>query len=326
MTEKIRISLNNKNGREILIFIFFLFVSFSFWLLQTLNDTYETELSIPLRLQGVPDNVVITEELPHEVKLVVSDKGTVLVNYLLGNKLYPVSIDFTEASDESGSVFISSTSLIRRFSSELNQKTKINSILPDSLGYVYARGEARLLPIKVRGEFLTDRQYYISSMNSAPDSVLVYAPKAILDTLEAVYTRSERRENISDSIHIVTSLQPIKGVRFGNTSCEISLGVDIYAEKTMEIPVRGLNFPSNKMLRTVPSKVQVTFQVGLKQFTSLSEDDFFIGVKYEDLLMNKTGKCRVRLQSAPNSAVNLRVSPTEIDFLIEPRTIQYKYD
>ena len=45
--EKIRSFLLSRNSREFLIFLFFVFVSFCFWLLQILNDDYETEFSIP---------------------------------------------------------------------------------------------------------------------------------------------------------------------------------------------------------------------------------------------------------------------------------------
>ena len=81
----IRNFLLAKKSREFLIFLFFVFVSFSFWLLQVLNDDYETELSIPLRMKNVPENVVLTSELPEELKIGVKDRGTVLVNYLLGH-------------------------------------------------------------------------------------------------------------------------------------------------------------------------------------------------------------------------------------------------
>ena len=42
--EKIRNFLLSRKSREFLIFLFFVLVSFSFWLLQVLNDDYETEL------------------------------------------------------------------------------------------------------------------------------------------------------------------------------------------------------------------------------------------------------------------------------------------
>ena len=47
-------------GREFLIFLFFLAVAGIFWLMTTLNDNFEQELKMPLRLVNVPKNVVIT--------------------------------------------------------------------------------------------------------------------------------------------------------------------------------------------------------------------------------------------------------------------------
>ncbi|MGL4851410.1 MAG: CdaR family protein [Phocaeicola sp.] len=322
MIERIRVSLFNKNGREILIFVFFVFLSFSFWLLQTLNDTYETELFVPLRLKEVPENVVITEELPSKLLISVSDKGTVLMNYLLTHSFYPIAIDFNDYAEGDESVWFPSASLARKVASQLNQSTKINSILPDSIGYVYTRGVAQKKPIKVQGEFLLDRQYYISSIQCEPDSILIYAPKAILDTLQVVYTQPIRRDNISESVAIETAFVPIKGVRFTESTCNVSLNVDIYAEKSVEVPVVGLNFPEDKVLRTFPSKVQVTFQVGLKHFQAVSDTDFFIGVEYEELLNSTTGKCRVRLKDVPHFVNHPRIAPIEIDFLIEPRIYQ----
>ena len=56
--------LLSDKSREFLIFLFFYFIASAFWLLQTLNNDYETEFSIPVRLRGVPDNVMLTTEPP----------------------------------------------------------------------------------------------------------------------------------------------------------------------------------------------------------------------------------------------------------------------
>ena len=88
--ERIRSFLLSRNSREFLIFLFFVFVSFCFWLLQVLNDDYETEFSIPLRLKNVPSDVVLTSELPDELRIGVKDRGTVLANYMLGQTFIPL--------------------------------------------------------------------------------------------------------------------------------------------------------------------------------------------------------------------------------------------
>ena len=94
--QRIRDFLLSKKSREFLIFLFFVFVSFFFWLLQVLNDDYETEFSIPIRMKNVPDNVVMISELPSELRLGVKDRGTVLANYMLGQTFYPISLDFSD--------------------------------------------------------------------------------------------------------------------------------------------------------------------------------------------------------------------------------------
>ena len=65
--------LSHKN-KEFLIFLFFFFVSAAFWLLQSLNEDFDVELKVPLNLEHVPADVVITSELPDDLNVVVRDK------------------------------------------------------------------------------------------------------------------------------------------------------------------------------------------------------------------------------------------------------------
>ena len=130
----------------------------------------------------------------------------------------------------------------------------------------------------MQGKIDLDRQYYISDVIYSPDSVMVYAPQEILDTITTAYTESV-------------------------------------------VPVRGVNFPPDKVLRTFPSKVQVTFQVGLSHFKAITAEDFFIGVTYEELLNNKGEKCPVKLKSVPRYVNHVRLNPQEVDYLIEQQII-----
>jgi len=317
----IRNFLLAKKSREFLIFLFFVFVSFSFWLLQVLNDDYETELSIPLRMKNVPENVVLTSELPKELKIGVKDRGTVLVNYLLGQTLYPITIDFADYSDKGNQIRIPSKSLSKRVASQLNQSTKLSTIKPDTLELIYTRGEGKKVPVCLRGEAKANRQYYISDILFSPDSVMVYAPKEILDTITAAHTDALYIEEISDTTRHRVGVVPVKGARFTPSYSDITFLVDMYSEKTVEVPVQGIHFPVDKLLRTFPSKVQVTFQVGLRQFKSVTADDFNVVVDYEELREETSEKCRPVLVQSPSNVNHVRISPQEIDYIIEQKII-----
>ena len=284
--EKIRNFLLSRKSREFLIFLFFVFVSFCFWLLQVLNDDYETELSIPLRMKNVPENVVLTSELPKELRIGVKDRGTVLVNYLLGQTLYPVTIDFTDYQDKGTQVRILSNTLQKRIASQLNQSTKLSTIKPDTLELIYTRGEGKKIPVKLRGEVSADRPYYLSEVIYSPDSVMVYAPKEILDTITSAFTESLYIEQIADTTRQRVELMPVKGAKFTPSYCDLTFLVDMYSEKTVEVPVQGVNFPKDKQLRTFPSKVKVKFQIGLSHFNSVTADDFVVVVDDNQLHKN----------------------------------------
>ena len=267
---KVKDFLLSDKSREFLIFLFFFFVASGFWLLQTLNNDYETEFSIPVRLKGVPDDVVITSEPPSELYIRVKDKGTVLLNYMLGKSFFPLT-----------------------------------------------------LPVRLQGTVSAGRQYYISDTICTPDSVLVYAPKGVLDTINVAYTQPVKFEDISDTLKRQIALLGQKGVKFSPSSVEMVFPVDIYTEKTVEVPLQGVNFPGGKVLRVFPSKVNVTFQVGLSRFRQISADDFRIYVSYEELLKLGSDKYTVKLKSLPKGVNQIRITPEQVDFLIEQVSSEY---
>ena len=68
----------------------------------------------------------------------------------------------------------------------------------------------------------------------------------ILDTITTAYTQKINLENISDTTRQRISLAPLRGVKFVPSSVEATFPVDIYTEKTVEVPLHGINFPADK--------------------------------------------------------------------------------
>ena len=319
ISKRIKDFLLAKKSREFLIFLFFMFVSFSFWLLQVLNDDYETEYTVSLRMKDVPDNVVLTSELPSNMKITLKDRGTVLVNYSLGQGLMPLTLDFAEYSDKGNQVRIPSITLAKKITAQLSQSTKLVAIKPDTLEFIYTKGAAKTVPVKICGTITPERQYYVSDTIFSPDSVRVYAPKSILDTITAAYTKTIDFEEVSDTVRNRVSFASVKGARFIPDYSDLTLKVDVYAEKTVDVPVVGVNFPHDKVLRTFPSKAKVTFQIGLSRFMEVGADDFQVVVDYDDLQNEGGDKCKLQLKEIPKGVNHVRVNPNEMDYIIEQK-------
>jgi hypothetical protein len=78
----VRNFLFSKANREFLIFLFFLALSGVFWLLMTLNETYEKEVTVPVHITDVPTDIMLTSDEVDTVKVTIRDRGIMLLSYI----------------------------------------------------------------------------------------------------------------------------------------------------------------------------------------------------------------------------------------------------
>lgn len=189
-------------GHELLVFCFFLAVSFGFWLLQALNETFEREVQVAVELENVPSDVVIIDSLPSTVSVVLRDRGLTLARHSISSLFRPsrVEIDFAkfDKGQNDAEVYIYAYDMQRMIGRIFNASTKIQSFRPDTLRYAYNHGHSRTLPVKLAGTVKASQQNYIQSIRVEPDSVRVFAPAAILDTMRSVYTEAFLLEGLHE--------------------------------------------------------------------------------------------------------------------------------
>ena len=316
---KIKDFLLGRKNREFLIFLFFFALSAVFWLLQTLNETFETEVVVPLKLNNVPSNLIITSDLPDELHVTVQDKGSILMKYLYGQPLTPVTVDYKnyDFGGMAGRVQVQEAEVRRAIAAQLFSSTRIQSIKPDTLEFFYNRGLKKKVPVLISGVIEPAQQYYLRHVVAKPDSVVVFAPSSILDTLQAAYTQNFYQAGLVESKNLQIPVRPIRGAKFIPDVLDLQIDVDIYTEKTVEVPIVGVNFPADKDLRTFPSKMKVTFKVGSKSYKSITADDFVLVISYEELINNESSKIPLHLKSIPEGVSSVRIHPSEVDYLLE---------
>lgn len=315
-------SLFGAKGHELLVFCFFLAVSFGFWLLQALNETLEREVQVALELENVPDDVVIIDSLPPALSVTLHDRGLSLARHSISSLFHPnsVSIDFTkyETGKNDAEVYISSADMQRMLRSVFAASTKIQTIRPDTLRFAYNHGLSRTLPIKLAGTFKASGQHYIQSIRIEPDSVRVFAPATILDTMHAVYSDAFLLEELHETGSYQIALRKQKLLKYEPSQVSIKVGVGYYTEKTIKVPVIGLNFPADKKLRTFPAQVSITFRVESGRYHKVTAEDFVLATTYEELLAGtESTKLLLHLKTVPEGVSDVRISPQEVDYLIE---------
>ena len=305
-------------NKEFLIFLFFLLLSGAFWLMMALNETYEEELKVPVRLVGMPRNAVMTDEPADTVKVTVKDKGFTLVTYKYGHWFRPLTFKFaTYANEDQGHGVIPAAELIKQVQSQLYGSSKLLSVKPEKLDFYFTYGAAKKVPIRFRGKISTSKSYYLAHTEFSPMMVTAYANKKVLDELKYVEIEPFNYRNLQDTIRRNVRLQKIRGVKLVPSTVRLSVYPDVLTEESIEVPVSAVNMPAGMVLRTFPSRVTVRFTIGASQFRMIRPEQFNVVVDYQTLAENPSYKCTLQLRSVPSSVSKAKLELDKVDYLLE---------
>ena len=305
-------------NKECLIFLFFLLLSGAFWLMMALNETYEEELKVPVRLVGMPRNAVMTDEPADTVKVTVRDKGFTLVTYKYGHWFRPLTFKFaTYANEDQGHGAIPAADIIKQVQSQLYGSSKLLSVKPEKLDFYFTYGASKKVPIRFRGKISTSKSYYLAHTEFSPMMVTAYANKKVLDELKYVEIEPFNYRNLQDTIHQNVRLQKIRGVKLVPSTVRLSVYPDVLTEESIEVPVSAVNMPAGMVLRTFPSRVTVRFTIGASQFRMIRPEQFNVVVDYQALAENPSDKCTLQLRSVPSSVSKAKLELDKVDYLLE---------
>ena len=305
-------------NKEFLIFLFFLLLSGAFWLMMALNETYEEELKVPVRLVGIPRNAVMTDEPADTVKVTVRDKGFTLVTYKYGHWFRPLTFKFaTYANEDQGHGAIPAADIIKQVQSQLYGSSKLLSVKPEKLDFYFTYGASKKIPIRFRGKISTSKSYYLAHTEFSPMMVTAYANKKVLDELKYVEIEPFNYRNLQDTIHQNVRLQKIRGVKLVPSTVRLSVYPDVLTEESIEVPVSAVNMPAGMVLRTFPSRVTVRFTIGASQFRMIRPEQFNVVVDYQTLAENPSDKCTLQLRSVPSSVSKAKLELDKDDYLLE---------
>ncbi len=315
-------------NKEFLIFLFFLVLSGGFWLIMTLNETYEREFSVPLRLTEVPRNVVITSEPDSVVRFTVRDKGYMIAYYELDNTFRPIYADYKLYCDGRSRGDVSVADLQRQIYLQLSKSSKIASIKGGKFSFSFNFGRHKKVPIRILGTVTPGNNYYLARVDFMPDSVEVYAVRNVLDSIQTVYTERLHITNFTDVKETTVDLRKFTNAKCIPSRVKMKLYPDVLTEESVEVPIEAINIPENKVIRTFPSKIKVSFVVGAYRMRSMPKNaetkellpvGFRVVVNYEEIMKKHSEKCSVYVISSPNGVRNVRLAVNSVDYLIEQR-------
>ena len=304
-------------NKQFLTFLFFLFLSGIFWLMMTLNETYERVVDVPVSVTGVPDNVVLTSDERDTVHVTIRDKGWQIVGYLYGRKLPMVKVLFKRSDRSPGRLQVSSSDIRRNIEPQLETSSAIISIKPDVLEFYYNSGERKRVPVRWAGRVIPEELYFISRVEYSPDSVDVYASKGKLDSIQAVYTEPLNYVGFRDTLRAESRLSHNRDVKVVPDRVRLGFFTDVLTESSIDVRIKCINVPESLVVRTFPAKIQVRFVAGVSRLRTLRPEEFVVEADYKEIRQKRSEKCNIYLKTVPQGISRAMLDANQVDYLIE---------
>ena len=303
-------------SKDVLSFLLFLILASAFWFVNALDKERETEIIVPVLFEGVPQDIAITNKI-HSIRIKVKDQGLNLFTYSQRN-FSSITFDLGRVFYEKGRIKISPDQIRGKIARFLLPSTSILGIYPDSLNLQYERLSTKTLPVEFNSKIELSHQYVLSEdIRISPSEITVFGPKSVLNKLKSVKTEFLDLEKLNDTTYINTKLSPIKSVNFASDEIKVSIFVEMFTEKSVQLPVIIQNCPDRIVIRTFPAVVNVTFNVGMSHFNAVNSDDLSVVLDYNEIEHNKDSKQTLKLINTKSFISNVKVDPAEVEYIIE---------
>ena len=306
-----------KFDRNLPVFLLFLCLSTAFWFLQTIQESTEVILPYRLTIEDLPKDVVFTGDMPSEIHVVYSSKGWNAFYYkFMRNDDPELVIPFKEVNQKSGKVIIDGNALRRAVLRKKPKGMTFKATSPGKIETYYSNGQHKRVPVIFNGRVTTTTGRYQCGTILLPDSVDIYAPKHIYGSINYVKTENVTYTELEDTLETRLALLVPRGAKAIPDSVDANICVDIFTDKTLQVPVYSENVPHNKLIRTFPQKVDITFLVSATLYNDITTNDFLLVIDYKEL-QSDSKRCRIHVRQKPSGIRNLRISPETIEYIIE---------
>ena len=134
---------------DVVVFVFFLLLSFTLWYLNSLGKEAEADIRYPVRIVNIPKGRVLVEDTPPRLNLSLKGPGYSILKLQYPGRESPLTIDLSKVTYKKAPAsnaldyYILTSGLAKSFTVQLRSGCDVISIKPDTLFISFGKGEAK---------------------------------------------------------------------------------------------------------------------------------------------------------------------------------------
>ena len=129
-------------NRDVMVFAFFLFLSFGLWYVNSLGKEVEADIKYPVKYINLPKGRTIYEETPSKLSFSLKGPGYSVLKLNVTGKKPPVLIDLSKVTykrvpeSKNFDYFIVTSGLVKSLTLQIRSGCEILMIKPDTLFFI----------------------------------------------------------------------------------------------------------------------------------------------------------------------------------------------
>lgn len=288
----------------------------TFWFFNALNKDYATRVNYPVEFVFDEEGVVVVEELPEKVSIVVSGGGWNLLRKTSWFNDDPIQILL---ENPAATPYITKPSLTTIIADQLNE-LRLNYVVTDTLFLHIEPEESKEVVVTIDSSAISLESGFriVSPIEVEPDSAVFTGPASFISELSDSILLYIPYKELDKSFHDVLDLSDLESekIQVAPDRIQVSFEVARFIQASKLVKVRPLNFPAD-------SSVWLADSTGVVSFT-IREDRL---PKVQDALFELVADYRSRNRQDSTVALRLIEYPAFIDEVrLETETIPLEYE
>lgn len=314
MKKNIQNISNSLKTKEFKVFVMFFILSFFFWIFTKLSGNYTTTVPVPVALTNIPNDKYIKNEAL-QLKVEVETSGFRVLQQLLSSP--KMTVDLEKNLQKKGENYTIVTSTLKQeIKDELGIYTTIKNISPAQFVISVVSYEEKKLPVRLDTTIaFREGHDLLNPIRISPDSIKVFGPKTILDTLKVINTDKLELEDVYEDF---SQQLPIKkspdNLKYDLDVVTVYGDVDEFVYKELSIPVKVINTPKNAELTIFPKEITVSFKSPISKYNKVSPQDFEVFADFKD---KGTSSIPITFKYAPEFLNDVSLKQQTVAFVLK---------
>ena len=309
----------NIGGRDWAVLLLALLLAFSIWIIHNLSLKYNDYLTVSVAARCNIDGHSALASNTSDVVARGRATGYKVLKFNTSGRRHTVTVDFSPSimKHKEGDVYYVTSDALQEYAHLMyGTGVSIEYFVTDTLFYRFPAVNCIKVPVHPVTSLSFESQYMSSgNMEVTPDSVYVYGEPHRLETISQVYTKPIKFSALNSNVSGIVELEKIRGVSFSESQVSYVLEVVRYVEMNSAAQVRCINLPSNKVLMSYPSSVNITLKCAYPLPANFdTHPDVY--VDYNDFVKSISGKCKVKLMHTGSGVIDADIDPAYVECLL----------